>query len=50
MSIREVQEKLFNSWDSYFKWSAIKNKEDNFRCCGLSDCNGQIKAEYIELY
>jgi hypothetical protein len=50
MNIREVQTEVFSSWDEYFNWHATKSREDNFRDCGLSDYDGKIKAEYIELF
>lgn len=50
MSIRGIQEQLFDNWELYLDWYALQSKDDSVRVCGLSEADGKIKASYIELY
>lgn len=51
MTIREVREKIFNTWDEYFIWNATVNKDNRIRVCGLKEAdNNKISANYIELF
>lgn len=50
MSIREMQEQIFDNWDLYLDWYAIQGKDNCIRVCGLSEADDKIKASYLELY